>query len=208
MALSNGHLLSTLVDEVNQNAIPPSTLAAQILQTRPTTVVHTDNGHKDQFEKLLTDFLNDPVIDAGKGKIQENARFVSFLVEAALESRSKNNPFTSDALTQQAIDCLKAVCLTIERHPEILLSIRDGSSEDLCPPPMLLWLIEKILCISATQPLSDGWDRLGDVLTVCQVALSTKPSTWQMGTSTLMLIRSMVESEYCLVSLPINQSTY
>ena len=194
MALQYGHTEPSQTDSANQNGIPPSTLAAQILQTRSAAVIHQENGHKEQFEKLLMDFLNDPVIDAGKGKVQENARFVSFLVEAALESRSKNNPFAPECLNQQAIDCLKAVRLTIERHPEILLSSGDESEPDLSPPPMLLWLIEKILCISASQQLGDGWDRLGDVLAGCHISLSTKPATWRIAVSTLQLFGSMVQS--------------
>jgi hypothetical protein len=194
MLIRNGRRLSSHPDGVDPSAMPPSTLAAQILQTRSTSVVKQEPGHREQFNKLLIDFLNDPVIDAEEGKVKENARFLSFLLEAALESRARNEPFGSNSLSQQAIDCLKAVRLTIDRHPEILLSSRDDTSEQSSPPPLLLWLIEKILCIASTHPPNDGWDQLGAVLAGSQISLSAKPSLWLHGQATFQLFRAVVES--------------
>jgi hypothetical protein len=169
--------------------------------------VEQEPGHKEQFDKLLNDFLNDPVIDAEQGKVKENARFLSFLLEAALESRARNEPFGPNSLTQQAIDCLKAVRLTIDRHPEILLSSRDDNSEHSSPPPLLLWIIEKILCIASTHPPNGGWDQLRAVLAGSQISLSAKPSLWLQGQATYQLFRTVVESTCSvkLVTFPISR---
>ena len=88
----------------NGQALPPSTIAAQILRNGPPVASQQNRSvQREVFDKLLVEFLNDPFVDVGEDKLPDNARFVTFLLEAAAESRSTPDTW-SEAGHDQAGD--------------------------------------------------------------------------------------------------------
>ena len=170
-----------------KGTVPPSTLAAQILRSKAST--QADNN----FDQLLKDFLSDPVVDSGK--LQENARFVTSLAEAVSEYRLKNEPFTPNQGKEQAVNCFKAIQITIERQPEILLFNGDDCSKSGSQPPLLLWMVTKILSIAAKESLTGLWNQLIDIMTALHRFSSQGQGALSSGYSMQVLIRDTAEGK-------------
>jgi serine/threonine-protein kinase ATR len=171
-----------------KGTVPPSTLAAQILRSKGST--QTDNN----FDQLLKDFLSDPVVDSGK--LQENARFVTSLAEAVSEYRLKNEPFTPNQGKEQAANCLQAIQITIERHPEILLYNGEDGSKTGSQPPLILWMVTKLLSIAAKESLTGLWSQLIDVLIAVHKFSSQGSGALSSGSSMQLLIRDTAEGKF------------
>src|ERR1700753_1126169 len=168
-----------------KGTVPPSTLAAQILRSKAST--QADNN----FDQLLKDFLSDPVVDTGK--LQENARFVTSLAEAVSEYRLKNEPFAPNQGKEQAANCLQAIQVTIERNPDILLFNGEDCTKTGSQPPLLLWIVTKLLSIAAKESLSGLWNQLIEVLTALYRFSGHGPGSLSSRSSMQLLLRNTAE---------------
>jgi serine/threonine-protein kinase ATR len=118
---------------------PPSTIAAQIVHNR-SNVARQEPENKALFGKLLQEYLRDPIIE--DSNVDTNASLVQVVAEAGLDVMLTDDPFAPDNLLQQAKDSLLVIKLTISRKPEVLLYHGDEANER---PPLMLWLLTKIL---------------------------------------------------------------
>jgi hypothetical protein len=171
--------------------LPPSTLAAQILRDKAVT----GTQRSDNFEKLLTDFLNDPVVDANPGKLHENARFVTFLAEAVSEYRLRNEPFTPNQGREQASHCLRAIQITVERHPDLLLYNDEDCSTSGSQPPLLLWMLAKLLSLAAKENANGLWNQIVELLTAILHCFRKRNGSVDAAVSLSILLQSTVESK-------------
>jgi len=179
----------------SQRGVPPSTLAAQILRNRTDAASQRDGSHNENFDRLLEDFLADPVVETGDGKIEENAKFVTFLLEAASDYRAKNEPFAPGRLNQKAVDCLRAVQLTVERHPEVVLFNGTDCSDRGSKPPLLLWIITQLLSIGAKESFNVLWTELGGTLRSIAQSIASKLATAGTSLRLSFLLRSIADSK-------------
>jgi hypothetical protein len=180
----------------SQRGVPPSTLAAQILRNRTDAASQKDGAHNENFDRLLEDFLADPVVETGDDKIEENAKFVTFLLDAASDYRAKNEPFAPGRLNQKAVDCLRAVQLTIERHPEVVLFNGTDCSDRGSKPPLLLWIVAQLLSIGAKESFNLLWTELGSTLRGITVSIGAKLATASTSLKLSYLLRSIAESKW------------
>ncbi|KAF2673965.1 hypothetical protein BT63DRAFT_422071 [Microthyrium microscopicum] len=174
-------------------AIPPSTIAAQILRNGNTATAQINRAaQREAFDKLLAEFLSDPIVDLTDENIQDNVRFVTFLVEAAGESRNQKELFSPKDLDAQAADCLRAVRITIQKQPELLMFSEDSQDEER--PPFICWLLTSLLSIGSRERLTDVWTQLLQALSACTSSLLSKPTTWLIGQEVVELLQSIAEN--------------
>lgn len=175
---------------------PPSTLAAQILRNKPNNSTQNGAPRIDTFDQLLKDFLSDPVVEVAPEKLEENARFITSLTEAVLEYRQKLEPFTPHQGSQQARNCLEAIQITINKHPEILTYNGQDCSPSSAQPPLLLWLVPKLLFIISKESFTGIWPKLTSVLLVCYRSCFEKVSVLDTAVSYERILKGMLECEY------------
>src|ERR1700744_4692330 len=176
--------------------VPPSTLAAQILRNRTDAATQRDGPHNENFDRLLEDFLADPVVETGDAKVEENAKFVTFLLEAASDYRAKNEPFAPGRLNQKAVDCLRAVQLTVERHPEVVLFNGTDCSDHGSKPPLLLWIIAQLLSIGAKESFNVLWTELGSALRSIAESIASKLVTTATSSRLPFLLKSIADGKW------------
>ena len=179
-------------DEGQGLVLLPSTIPAQIL--RNGGVQQNRSVQRVVFDKLLAEFLSDPYVDLLDENLPDNARFVTHLVEAAMESRTQKDPFAPKTLDTHATDCLRAVILTIERQPKVLSVSVNASAQD--QPPFVCWLLVKIFAIGARESLNDVWAQLRDILSTCLSSALGKPACWRVGKAVSDLLRATIEGEF------------
>src|ERR1700749_1403418 len=133
---------------LNQDEPPPSTLAAHILRNGVSSSTQRDAGVNDHFTKLLLDFLNDPVVGTGEDNLEDNHRFVVWLTDATVESCKTSEPFTPSRSSEQAAGCLKCICFTIDKHPEVLQYNGSSCSKNSIEPPLSLKVTARLLSVA------------------------------------------------------------
>jgi serine/threonine-protein kinase ATR len=178
---------------------PPSTIAAQILRTgTAATSQHIRTGpQREVFDTLLAEFLADPYVDTSEDKLDDNARFVTFLAEAAAEARARQlreQPFALGAMEKQAGDCLRAVKMTLEQQPDLLVWNGSDVRKEGANPPFVCWVIAKVLAVGAREKLGEVWDNGIDVLVTCEKALQERPAMWQTGCLISKLLRCTADA--------------
>jgi hypothetical protein len=156
--------------------MPPSTIPAQILHNRNNAATQQEPGLiKEQFDRLLKDYLDDPVVDADQFKIPENARFVTLLLNTAVEARSASDIFAVNSVTQQVVDCLKAVQFTVQRQPDILFFNRPDDAGNGVEPPMLFSIMSCCFRLAILKHQDPVWNQLVELLVELHKCLSVRP---------------------------------
>ena len=132
---------------------PPSTLAAQLLNR-----MEGDRGDlnqdEDTFAQLLREVLegeDDPSSSANDPELilSMSCKLVFVILKAGIEPLHQQNPFTRrEDQIQRASNSLKAITMTIGRNAGILYKPVSVNSDLIAlEPPMLLWLIPRLLSL-------------------------------------------------------------
>ena len=132
--------------------LPPSTLAAQLVES--LTRAKRCSNHRDRadFENLLQIFETEQ--DRGQHAeihedVEESAKLIDVVVKAGLDPLCQDNPFEGrNTVVNQATRSLRVVDATIKRCSEVLCfqnSRRDADSR-FCGP-LYLWLVPKLLAV-------------------------------------------------------------
>lgn len=168
----------------NGDVLPPSTLAAQIVQNQ-TTAVPQQNGDTPTFAELLQEILNNhnatPETD-----VHVNVKLISVVAQAGLGPLTDGNPFAQiDNLLDQATDSLTVIESTIRQQPEVLFTNTGANG-----PQLLLPLLARLLAICGREKCHDlPITRLLDSMFS---AISASIDLWQDASSLQQVIESCV----------------
>lgn len=125
----------------NGDFVPPSTIAAQIVQIQHQGTVAKHNEQQALFNGLLQEILKNPTENV-ETNLEMNVQMVKVLVEAGLMSLANDQPFAPDILVKQAEDSVTVIETTIQRQAGVLMSpISPGG------PPVCLWLFTKVVAL-------------------------------------------------------------
>ena len=132
--------------------LPPSTLAAQLIES--LTRAKQYSGHRDRadFENLLQIFETEH--DRGQHAetpedVEESAKLIDVVVKAGIDPLCQDNPFEGRKTTVcQATRSLRVVDVTIKRCSEVLC-FRNSREEvkSRFYGPLYLWLLPKLLSV-------------------------------------------------------------
>jgi serine/threonine-protein kinase ATR len=166
---------------------PPSTIAAQIVHNR-ANVTREEPENQELFGRLLQEYLNDPI--AEDASLETNAQLIHVVAEAGLDAVQKADPFAPNAAARRASDSLQVLELTIRRSPQILFYNGSDTSIDGASPPLILWLLPKILGLAGR----DGtYSQVVSFLNTCVHLSLTGNQFWRRGQALLELIRIMIQ---------------
>ncbi|KAK3679373.1 serine/threonine-protein kinase M1 [Recurvomyces mirabilis] len=130
------------IPDVNGNAPPPSTLAAQIVQNQTGSAPQQNGGAEIPLKSLLNEILTLPDT-AQETDIAVNVKLVHVVAEAGLSPLATLDPFANhDAVLSEAADSIAVIAKTIKRKPEVLLTpIVEGG------PQLVLLLVSRLVSI-------------------------------------------------------------
>lgn len=133
------------------NEPPPSTYAAQLVQTHAPDNRNVDQDDIGQFRQMLHAILYSDDIPPETNP-EVNYKVIHCVVQLGLDTISADDPFAQwDTLLAQAKDSIAVISDAIRRQP-VLLSVRHGQDQDqLDDLPMVVWLVIRLLR-AASQP--------------------------------------------------------
>lgn len=133
---------------------PPSTYAAQIVDTLTKAKQQPKPDERELFQQLLREILGadevpEPQAETVETDINVNYRLIYVVVKAGLEVLLQDDPFQQQSvLSEQALNSLAVIQLTIERSPEVLFLIPSAHEPGFEPGgPLFLWLLPRLLSI-------------------------------------------------------------
>jgi serine/threonine-protein kinase ATR len=192
MARRNGNSTQRPASDAFTNGgIPPSTIAAQIVNNHSNVDAQQEPATKAVFGQLLQEYLHDPSTDEPSSQL--NAQLIHVVAEAGLDVLLHENPFALDLLVPQAIDSISVIKLTIQRKPGLLLNTRPSEVDGILRPKLFLWLLPKIFLLMGHGQLDAVQDHLQDLLISCVRALQHSSEFWQHAVSLTRLYRSCVD---------------
>jgi serine/threonine-protein kinase ATR len=125
--------------------LPPSTLAAQIVDRHARNDLAGDPEEKALFDQLLQEYLKDPS-STDVPDYQINAKLIAVVVEAGLEVLRSGDPFNVEPLLQQAENSLRVITLIVQKSPELLFyqPIEENGAKGPC---LCIWLVAKLISL-------------------------------------------------------------
>lgn len=166
-------------------SIPPSTLAAQIVNNRTDdTQQHTS---KATFGQLLDEIRTCP--DNVETDTQTNAQLIRVVAEAGLDPLAKDDPFCKEAeAASQAIACLDVIRIVVDRNIDVLLHTPVGVEAGELP--LILWLIPRLLnivsCDESTETQKEIRRTIGHLLST----LGRSSVLWEQHRQLQALLRA------------------
>lgn len=171
---------------------PPSTIAAQIVHNR-ANATREEPEYQELFGKLLQEYLKDPIVE--EASLETNAQLISVVAEAGLDALRKGDPFAPDAATRRAVDSLQVIQLTVQRSPRILFFNGSTTALDGPKPPLILWIIPKVLSLAGPRRTQTIQVHITSFLSTCINALLKSTQLWWQGKGVIHLIRTMVQGK-------------
>lgn len=170
----------------NGDMPPPSTIAAQIVHSR-ANVTREEPGNQELFGRLLQEYLDDPI--AEETSLETNAQLISVVAEAGLDAVHQRDPFAPDAAVRRASDSLRVLELTIRRSPRVLFYNGSDTSPDGEKPPLILWLLPKIIGLAGREGIHS---QVIALLGACIHLNLSSNHLWRQGQALLELCRVMI----------------
>jgi len=179
----------------NSNGVPPpSTIAAQIVNNASNVHAWQGEATKVSFGELVKEFLQHPNTDEPDAQL---VALISVIAEAGLEGLFKDDPFAQDQQRQQGIDSIAALTFILQQKPHLLLSVRETEDDSISRPPLILWLVPKLLGLLANEALTYVHEHVHQILHLCLSALARTSALWRPAAAVSHLYRSCAQSKYC-----------
>ena len=171
--------------------VPPSTIAAQIVNNHSNANAQKEPGTKAVFGQLLNEYLGDPSTDEPDSQL--NAQLIYVVTEAGLDVLLQENPFAQNLLIPQATDSISVIKLTIQRRPESLLNTKIDEGNGITRPKLFLWLLPKLLALMGHRNLDAIQENLQDLLLSCVQILQCTSDLWQYAVLLIQLYQSCID---------------
>ncbi|KAI9844262.1 MAG: serine/threonine-protein kinase M1 [Sclerophora amabilis] len=149
------HHATAVVSKIPQDAPPPSTRAAQIVQDLSEVDGNQQEKTREKLEELITELLgtegsslrDENAIDAG---LNLNSKLIIVVTRAGLEILCHDDPFANlDYMLPQASNSLLVIESAIERAPKVLFTdvFEDAGASQTPPLPLYIWLLPRIIVL-------------------------------------------------------------
>ena len=133
-------------------SLPPSTLAAQLVESLTRAKQHSSHQDRADFENLLQIFETEQDREQHaetQEDVEESAKLIDVVVKAGIDPLCRDNPFEGPkTIVNQAIRSLLVIDVTIKQCSEVLYFRNSQQEVDsrFCGP-LYLWLVPKLLVV-------------------------------------------------------------
>ncbi|KAI8627883.1 phosphatidylinositol 3 [Xylariaceae sp. FL1651] len=146
---------------INNNAPPPSTLAAQLVEDISTSARSSrpdETAELQRFFAAIERVKNQPsLLTSSQGRIEHNHMLIYVYARVVLEGLKWDDPFADRVqLRADATRAINFLKITVNETPEVLLVIVDqGSFLFRGREPLWLWIFPKVLKLLGGGPFAD-----------------------------------------------------
>ncbi|KAK5172495.1 hypothetical protein LTR04_000014, partial [Oleoguttula sp. CCFEE 6159] len=173
--------------------VPPSTIAAQIVQNHSHANGRRHVEDKTTFGQLLQEILG--VSAAVEKDIEVNYKLIAVVAEAGLDVLTRDDPFAPMiSLIPQARDSIKVIEKTIRRNPGILLYTGGPPDGSLDKPQLYQWLLPKVFSLLGRSRCEAIQEALQGLLSSCVYSLLRTIDMWQRADALIQILQDSVDN--------------
>lgn len=167
---------TALVEKTNGLGLPPSTIAAQIVENHSLAEGGREPKSRAAFGQLLDEIRACP--SAVEHNVQSNYKLISVLAEAGLDALAKQDPFAPhNEIITQAIASLEVIEVATRHSPDVLFY--DGPGTTGPGSQVCLWLLPKLFSVVDCMEYSHIQASLQRLLQSFPETLARSPERWE-----------------------------
>lgn len=176
--------------------LPPSTLAANLVNNLSSTRRQSKTQDQEEFQKLLLEFSESSNGQGTQSSLQDSLehhhKLICIVTKAVLEPLTTDNPFANwEQLIQQASEGLEILTVTIKSTPDVLAHI--ARSERVLRMfthlPLWLWLLPRLLTLGARPRCEQLQTKLKDTLKSIFSSVTPSLSSWSFRNTIFCYLR-------------------
>ena len=172
--------------------VPPSTIAAQIVQNHDLATSGRQFQDHELFGQLLQEILAHS--EAEYADTVTLYRLVTIVIKGGLLALGHNDPFTSkEKYISRAITSIKVIELTIRRSPEILLDSSLSDVKDGLRPPLFLILFSSVITVLGYDDIEKLLPFIRKLLYCCIQEILNTADLWLRAFALIDLYQSCVQ---------------
>ncbi|KAH0566290.1 hypothetical protein GP486_000316 [Trichoglossum hirsutum] len=186
----------------NTDALPQSTIAAQIVQNLSTKNGDPQPADRGSFQQLLTEILGAEGDHSAENRAFEkdfnvNYKLVCVVTKAGLDVLLSQDPFiTPENLLVQASNSISVIHLTIQKTPQILFFSPTSGIEvsDKFQPPLFVLLLPKIFSLLGHPIANPLQEKLVDLLSLLFEVTTRSSGLWKRSGELLHYFRVCISA--------------
>jgi serine/threonine-protein kinase ATR len=194
--------------------VPPSTLAANLVNNLSSTRRQTKTQDQEEFRKLLLEF-SETSNGAGTNlnaqeTLEHHHKLICVVTKAVLEPLAAENPFANWELQiQQASEGLEILIITIKSTPDVLAHVARSESllRMVTQLPLWLWLFPRLLTLCARSKCENLQQNLKETFRSIFNSVMPSLSLWPLKNSLFCYLRRCTDGmnppQRCNSSTPL-----
>ena len=174
------------------NNVPPSTIAAQIVQNHDLETSGRQFQDHEQFDQLLQEILAHS--EAEYADTITSYKLVTIVIKGGLLALAHNDPFNSkNKYISRAITSVKIIELTIRKSPEILFDSSLSDLKDGLRPPLFLTIFSSIVAVLGYENIESLIPFLRRLLYCCIQEVLDTADIWLRAFALISFYQSCVQ---------------
>jgi serine/threonine-protein kinase ATR len=171
---------------MTDSEVPPSTMAAQLINNLSSTSKPSRQGGSDDLKALLelSRMANEAEeLSTLESKVEHNHMLIYVFARLVLEPLLSDDPFMDvQNIVSQAADALDAFISAVKETPAVLSCIpRPGSLQSRSEEPLWLWLFPRLLALLGRKRCDSLTEKIKDLFFVSFQAVSRFPTLWNLA---------------------------
>jgi len=173
------------------NELPPSTMAAQLVQNHLKDDKRSQLPDRVNFRQLLEELRTLSSVD--KTDVQNNLLLITVIAQAGLDPTRWNDLFNKNSnANDDVLASLEIIELVVGQNPEVLFIEAQDTNQS--GSPLCLLLLPRVLALLSPRCAnSDILEKVAKLLSSMVLILQRDPTQWTASASLLCLYRTCVD---------------
>jgi serine/threonine-protein kinase ATR len=188
---------------VNGFELPPSTMAAQLINNLSTPNKPLRQAEQEDLKKLMDEVSNQEASIAefpnNEAKLEHKHKMIYVFARAVLERLAGDDPFLDvQNLVPQASDALEILVSTIKEMPDVLTYCVTPESQLLTrnQEPLWFWLFPRILALLGRRQCDALTEKIKGFFSVCFQVVAQSPTLWNLSSFFFCYFKECSTSTY------------
>lgn len=182
------------------NELPPSTLAAQLVNNISNVNRPFDRNSQEDYERLLAEISKQEESSNGNisvdEKLQHDHKLIYVVVRGVIEVVTKEDPFAQvQEQLARAQEALQFLVATVKETPAVLchvfgpgVAVQSGIHE-----PLWLWLFPRLLALIGLKRCESLYESISSFFLTAFESISQSPQFWQLSRTFIRYLKECTE---------------
>jgi serine/threonine-protein kinase ATR len=186
---------------ITTHELPPSTLAAQLVNNISTAHRPSRYNTQEDYQRLLADIARFENTSNGgislEAKLEHHHKLIYVVSRAVLEVLTREDPFADvQQLLTQATEALQFLTATVKETPAVLLHVAgpDANFRSGFHEPLWLWLFPRVLTLLGRDHCEPLHDKILEFFSTSFLVISKSAQHWNNASIFVYYLKECADS--------------